>query len=76
MTRKSKREIERAVDELADEVTGEPIEIVITERVVATDHDSEYEEDSVEQTRVWRDETGEWHSERVDVTEEGDDGDE
>lgn len=73
MTRKSKRELERAVDELTSETTDEPMEIVITKRLVETDHPTDYEGSSVSQTRVWRDEDGEWHSESVDLSGGDDD---
>jgi len=77
VTRKSEREIASAVDDLqaAVGVDGDPIEIEITDTVVATDatHDAEDITDvdagdvaERRRTRIWRDETGEWHSERLD----------
>jgi hypothetical protein len=71
VTRKSKREIERKVEELSDTTVGEPIEIMLTDRVVETPwtpREGETDvEAGVEKTRLWRDEAGEWHHERVDA---------
>jgi len=79
MTRKSEREIERAVDDLraAADVDGDPVEFEITHTVVASDwtEDSELPAhpdadpgDVVKRRRrrIWRDETGEWHPEQLD----------
>jgi hypothetical protein len=79
MTRKSERELERAVEDLqaaAGVDTGDPLEIEITDTVVATDATIDGEAasdiapgDVVERrrTRVWRDDIGEWHSDVVDI---------
>lgn len=73
MTRKSEREIDRAVEDLAAELdveVGDPVELLLTHRVVETDATAEYDGAIGGQTRVWRDETGEWHSEELEEPEE------
>lgn len=77
MTRKSKREIERKVEELSDTTVGEPMELMLTERVVESpwepdEGEIDVEGDHVERTRFWRDETGEWHSEQIDLDDDTD----
>jgi hypothetical protein len=47
-----------------------PQEIIITDRVVETPNPVEYEGDSLQRTRLWRDDTGEWHTEELEVDEE------
>lgn len=70
MTRKSKRELERALDRAEEEtVRNDLCEIVITDYVIETSHPVEVKA-PVEKTRIWRDERGEWHSEEIDVDEE------
>jgi hypothetical protein len=72
MTRRSKRELERAVEDLdpVDDYDG-PTEILITHHEVPTDWGDEArdvdvgEGPIVSQERIWRDETGEWHNETV-----------
>ena len=70
MTRRSKRELERALGDLegnggADEV------FVITDHVVETPHPAEVKE-TVRKTRMWHDDLGDWHTEEIDVDEERD----
>lgn len=77
MTRKSKREIERKVEELSDTTVGEPMELMLTERVVESpwepdEGEIDVEAGHVEKTRFWRDETGEWHSEQIDLDDDTD----
>lgn len=77
MTRKSHREIERAVEDLTETVAGDPLEITITERVVESpwepdEGEIDIEAGDVEKTRFWRDETGEWHSEQIDLDDDTD----
>jgi hypothetical protein len=73
VTRQSQRELERALEELqADQSIDDdhPREIIITDRVVETPNPVEYEGDSVQRTRLWRDDAGEWHTEELEVDEE------
>lgn len=59
----SKHSIERRIDSLDSSLDSDgPDEIIITDCVV-----SECDEEAVPETRirVWRDGTGEWHSEQV-----------
>lgn len=74
MTRKSRREIERALERIDPRADPPgPTEIVIDEYVVSTgwgeDGDAEDagEEIHESRTRMWCDDAGEWHSEEVDV---------
>jgi len=81
MTRKSERELERAVEDLREAagVADGPLEIEITDTIVASDWspDGVDEEEAPDadpgevierrRTRIYRDETGEWCSERVDL---------
>lgn len=77
MTRRSKRELERAVESISptDEA---PLEIVITHHEASTgwgpddvDADAGAEGRPVSQLRAWRDDVGEWHSERTTLTADG-----
>lgn len=73
MTRRSKRELERALEDL-DPTAGHdgPTEIVIRETVVPSDwngEDGDAEARSVSQLRVYRDAGGEWHTEQGGVDE-------
>lgn len=66
MPRKSKREIERAIEEVqaaAGSSADVPQEIFVRRRTVETEDGTGGE--LVYEARVWRDETGEWHSERT-----------
>lgn len=77
MTRKSPREIERAIENLTGDYSVEPKEIVITHQLVETSwssDDPDPEPKDVSQTHVWRDGTGEWHSEHVDLDDGGSGG--
>lgn len=70
--RHSKRELERAVDDL-DPTAGYdgPSEIVIRERVVSSDWsgvDDSGEARAVSRLRVYRDAGGEWHTEEEDLS--------
>ncbi|WP_058828117.1 hypothetical protein [Haloferax sp. Q22] len=71
MTRKSKRELERALDQLYPDAADGPTEIVIQDYVVPTDwgDDPDAEKRLESRTRLTRDAVGKWHTEREDVDE-------
>jgi hypothetical protein len=83
VTRKSKRELERALEYLRGDAGVDydgPTEIVLRDQRVGTGWSSddgtndlsEGERELEEVQRLWRDETGEWHSE---IDEDPDTGD-
>ena len=72
MTRRSKREIERPVDGLTNDTEGEPLEIRIGGHRVNQDGTREFDPDY--ELYAYRDDAGNWHSERVDHTDGGDTG--
>lgn len=81
MTRRSKRELERALEDLQGDDVGDydgPEEITIRHHRVGTDRDDssldEGEEELEASKRIWRDDAGEWHSETVEGSHSGRDG--
>lgn len=77
MTRRTRtsREAENRLDALESiREHDEPLEIIITDRVVETDWEGPADAktgDVFRRTRVWRDEGGDWHSERTSLPDDG-----
>lgn len=73
MTRPSRRELERALDQLDPDAADGPTEIVINDYVVPTGWSDEKSDDGdaekrlESRTRLTRDAAREWHTKREDV---------